>query len=160
MVLIVDGHDVPIIIVEFAVTLLGRKKLVPGENCLVGIGGDTLEKLQELGMAELVDFFVCSIVPILNADAMQTTNQLWNNVAGFYLSLTNVGFGGTAIAGEEFWVPEAFGDCQTVSRLFGLSCTTSLSLLGDREAAMLVFSIGARCRTVEQSYSEKGAEPL
>ena len=112
MELIVDGHGVPIIFVEFAVTLLGRKKLVLGDNCLVGVRDDILEKLQELGMAELVDIFVCSSVPILSADAVQTTNQLWNNVAGFYLSLTNVSFGGTVIAGEEFWVPEAFGDCQ------------------------------------------------
>ena len=42
----------------------------------------------------------------------------------------------------------------TVSRLFGLSCTTSVGLLGDRGVAMLVFSIEARCRTVEQSYSK------
>ena len=108
--LVVDRHDVPVVFIELAITLFARKQFVLGQYYPVGVKHDSLEELKGLYTAELVNFFVCAIVSVLDPNALEATDKVENDVVRLNLSLPDIGSGGSVIAREKFWVPKSLGD--------------------------------------------------
>ena len=96
--------------------MFARKHFVLGQYCPVEVKHDSPEELKGLYMAELVNFFVCAIVPVLGPNALEATDKVGNDVVRLNLSLPDIGSGGSVIVREKFWIPKSLN-----GKLFGLS---------------------------------------